>query len=71
MRFLVDARLPRRFAAWLNEAGQDALRTLDLPRQNLTADGEIIARARKDRRVVVSKDADFAQSFLITDHRCC
>lgn len=66
MRFLVDAQLPRRFAAWLNEAGQDALHTLDLPRKNLTSDGEIIARARQDGRVVVSKDADFAQSFLIT-----
>ena len=66
MRFLVDAQLPRRFAAWLNEAGQDALHTLDLPRKNLTSDEEIIARARQDGRVVVSKDADFAQSFLIT-----
>ena len=41
-------------------------RLLDLPRKNLTSDGEIIARARQDGRVVVSKDADFAQSFLIT-----
>ena len=31
MKFLVDAQLPRRFANWLNEAGQDALHTLDLP----------------------------------------
>ena len=42
------------------------MHTLDLPRKNLTSDGEIIARARQDGRVVVSKDADFAQSFLIT-----
>ncbi len=39
MRFLVDAQLPRRFANWLNEAGHDALHTLDLPRKNLTPDG--------------------------------
>lgn len=67
MKFLVDAQLPRRFANWLNEAGHDALHTLDLPQKNLTPDGEVIARAKQDGRVVVSKDADFVQSFLITD----
>ena len=66
MKFLVDAQLPRRFTRWLNEAGHDALHTLDLPRKNLTPDSEVIARAKKDGRVVVSKDADFVQSFLIT-----
>lgn len=66
MKFLVDAQLPKRFANWLNEAGHDALHTIDLPRKNLTPDGEVIARARQDGRVVVSKDADFVQSFLIT-----
>jgi predicted nuclease of predicted toxin-antitoxin system len=66
MKFLVDAQLPRRFASWLNEAGHDALHTLDLPGKNHTSDSEIIARAMQDRRIVVSKDADFVQSFLVT-----
>ena len=66
MKFLVDAQLPRRFTKWLNEAGHDALHTLDLPRKNLTTDSEVVSRARKDGRVVVSKDADFVQTFLIT-----
>ena len=66
MKFLVDAQLPRRFANWLNEAGHDALHTLDLPRRNLTPDHEVIACAKQDGRVVVSKDADFVQTFLIT-----
>jgi len=65
MKFLVDAQLPRRIANWLNEVGQDALHTLDLPRKNLTTDSEIIARAMQDGRIVISKDADFVQSFLI------
>jgi len=67
MKFLVDAQLPQRFAIWLNDAGHDAMHTLDLPRQNLTPDQELIARAKQDGRVVVSKDADFVQSFLIAD----
>jgi len=40
---------------------------LDLPKKNLTPDGEVIACAKQDGRVVVSKDADFVLSFLITD----
>lgn len=66
MKFLVDAQLPRRFANWLNEAGHDALHTLELPRKNLTTDQEVIASAKRDGRIVVSKDADFVQTFLVT-----
>ncbi len=66
MKFLVDAQLPRRFASWLNEAGHEALHTLDLPKKNHTPDNELIALAMQDERIVVSKDADFVQSFLVT-----
>ena len=59
MRFLVDAQLPRRFAAWLREHGHDALHTLDLPEGNRTADTSITALADGEHRVVVTKDADF------------
>ena len=66
MKFLVDAQLPRRFADWLCESGHDALHTLDLPLKNRTSDVEVIARAMLDGRVVVSKDDDFVQSFLLS-----
>lgn len=66
MKFLVDAQLPKRLASWLIEAGQEALHNLDLPRKNLTTDREIINRAQQDGRIVVTKDADFVRSFLIT-----
>ena len=62
MKYLVDAQLPRHFTRWLNEAGHDALHTLDLLRKNLIPDSDVIARAKQDGRVVVSKDADFVQS---------
>ena len=65
MKFLIDAQLPRRFADWLTEAGHDALHTLDLPLKNRTPDQEIVSRALKDGRVVISKDEDFVQAFLI------
>jgi predicted nuclease of predicted toxin-antitoxin system len=66
MKFLVDAQLPRRFAAWLNEAGHDAVHTLDLPLKNRTPDSEVVARAVRDARIVVTKDNDFVQTFLVT-----
>ncbi len=66
MKFLVDAQLPYRFVVWLTGAGHDALHTLDLPLQNHTPDNEVIARAILDDRVIISKDDDFVQSFLIT-----
>lgn len=66
MRFLIDAQLPRRFVIWLAGAGHDALHTLDLPLKNRTPDNEVVARAMQDGRVVVSKDEDFVQAFLLT-----
>jgi len=65
MKLLVDAQLPLRLAIWLKDAGHDALHTLDLPQANLTPDGEVIAVADQDGRIVVTKDDDFVQTFLI------
>ncbi len=65
MNFLVDAQLPRRFCTWLGEAGHDAVHTLDLPLGNRTPDRDIIVRADAEARIVITKDDDFVQSFLI------
>lgn len=64
MRFLVDAHLPRRLVYRLREAGQDAVRTLDLPKRNRTTDEEINELAEREQRVIMTKDADFVTSFL-------
>lgn len=66
MKFLIDAQLPRRLAGWLEQLGHDALHTLDLPLGNRTADSEVIARAIRDDRIVVTKDSDFVQNFILT-----
>ena len=65
MKFLVDAQLPRRFCDWLREKGHDALHTLDLELGNQTSDSDIILIADRDGRIVVTKDDDFVQSFLL------
>lgn len=66
MKFLVDAQLPKRFCQWIEAAGHDALHTLDLPKRNLTPDKEIIHLAEQESRIVITKDDDFVQSFLIS-----
>lgn len=65
MNFLVDAQLPRRIALFLNAAGHDALHTLDLPNANRTHDTDIIAKADAEGYVVVTKDSDFVNAFLL------
>ena len=58
MKFLVDAQLPRRLARQFAALGHDALHTLDLPAANRTPDAYILRLARRDGRIVVSKDSD-------------
>ena len=65
MKFLVDAQLPRRLAALLEQARHDAIHTLDLPLGNRTTDTVINQLSLKEQRVVVTKDADFVDSFLL------
>ncbi len=61
----MDAQFPRRLAYRLREAGHDALHTLDLPDGNRTTDEETNRRFVEEKRVVVTKDADFVDALLI------
>lgn len=51
--------------AWLVAAGCDAVHTLDLPDANRTTDEQINDLADRERRVVITKDADFVDSHLL------
>jgi len=65
MKFLVDAHLPKRLARFLNDEGHDALHTLDLPLKNRTPDEEINEITVQEERVLVTKDGDFVDSFMV------
>jgi predicted nuclease of predicted toxin-antitoxin system len=65
VNFLIDAQLPRRLGNQLREAGHDATHTLDLPLANRTPDAAILRLATLEARVVITKDADFVNSFLL------
>lgn len=66
LRFIVDAQLPKRLAHFLAlQAGCDCLHTLDLPAANRTQDGSIARLSMEEERIVISKDADFVNTFLL------
>lgn len=65
MKFLVDAHLPLAICRILEAAGHDAVHTRDLPAGNGTTDAEINRISTAQRRIVVSKDADFFYSHTL------
>lgn len=70
MNFLIDAQLPRKLAHWLRAEGHDAVHTLDLPSGNRTADAQINTISLQEQRVVVTKDMDFVDTFLLQRAPC-
>jgi predicted nuclease of predicted toxin-antitoxin system len=65
MKFLVDAHLPASLCRLLGERGHDVRHTRDLAAGNRAADEALIVVARREQRVVVTKDADFYHSHLL------
>lgn len=66
MKFLVDAQLPRRLARFLQREGHDAIHTLDLPQRNRTKDPVILTVAEDEARIVITKDADFVDTYILS-----
>jgi len=66
MRFLVDVQLPPGLAVWLQQNGHDALSVSKVGLRD-GSDSEIWDYALADRRVIVSKDEDFALRSARTD----
>ena len=65
MRFIVDAHLPMRLVYWFRDRGHDAIHTRELPLQNKTEDIDIIQLSVDEDRIVVSKDEDFYNYFIL------
>jgi predicted nuclease of predicted toxin-antitoxin system len=66
MKLLLDAMLPRRVARRLHAAGHDTVHTLDLRDGNRTTDRTISAEADQEGRTVVTKDADFVSTRVLS-----
>ena len=65
MKFIVDAQLPREIARILKNRGFDAIHTDDLPDKEKTTDNQIREISVNENRVVISKDSDFIDSYLV------
>ena len=65
MKFLIDAQLPESLSDFLNGSGHDSIHTLELPAKNKTGDNIIAQKANDENRIVISKDTDFLESYLL------
>ena len=65
MKFIVDAQLPKSLSDFLIGKGLDSIHTLDLPNKNKTKDGQIAKLANDEDRIVITKDVDFLESFIV------
>ena len=66
MKFIVDAQLPQALSDLLKYRGYDSIHTLELPEKNATSDDVITEIAISQKRIVITKDNDFLESFLLT-----
>ncbi len=46
-------------------SGYDSVHTLDLPQRNATPDDDIVEIAKNEKRILISKDSDFLETFLL------
>ena len=64
MNFLIDAQLPPALARWIAEQGHNAVHVFDLGLHTAT-DTVIWEEARKRNAVILSKDEDFVDRWLL------
>lgn len=65
MKFLIDAQLPGTLKKLFLDNGHDCVHTLDLPKRNETPDNLINEISISEERIVITKDGDFLDSFII------
>ena len=68
MKFLVDAQLPKALSDFIKFKGINSVHTLELPDKNKTQDGYIMRLATDEQCIVITKDADFLESYLLKKH---
>ncbi len=67
MKFIIDAQLPVKLKYWLINKGFETIHTNDFPNKCFTTDAEIIDKATKKGYIIVSKDTDFYEYYLIKE----
>ncbi|MDR3250398.1 MAG: DUF5615 family PIN-like protein [Tannerella sp.] len=65
LRFIVDTQLPPSLAMFLKRRNIDATHVTDYPNGAFTSDYEIIDIAKKEVRIIITKDSDFLDYYLL------
>ena len=65
IKYLIDAQMPYLLADLLRHKGFEVLHTDDLPDKDETSDSTIRKIAAKENYVVITKDSDFQDSYLL------
>ncbi len=65
MKFLVDEQLPGSLVRWLNQEGHNAIHATSLGTGLKISDADISHESILEQRIVVSKDVDFVNRFLL------
>lgn len=65
MKVVVDAQLPFGLAILFRKLGWDALHTNNLPNGDVSTDEEIRTFCEAESRILITKDADFVDSFYV------
>lgn len=63
--FFVDTQLPPALARWLKTRGYDAVHTMHFPNGHLMTDLQIHDIATRETRIIVTKDNDFHEKFML------
>lgn len=66
IKFFVDAQLPFTLALFLKSKNFDVKHTNNLPNKDRTTDHEIRAIAKEENRIVITKDNDFFDSYILS-----
>ena len=65
MKFLIDAQLPHSLKQLFISKGHDCIHTSDMQMGNETPDRIINTISVAEQRIVITKDGDFLESFIV------
>ncbi|MBK8055164.1 MAG: DUF5615 family PIN-like protein [Saprospiraceae bacterium] len=66
MKFLIDAQISYKVSKYFSQKGFDVMHVNQLPQRDRTPDHEIIRFAENQNRIVVTKDKDFINSYIVS-----
>lgn len=65
LKFIIDTQLPPKLAKFLRNKGFSAIHTTYFPNGHLLDDKTIIQIAIRDNLIIITKDSDFLDNYLI------